>query len=390
MNKATDIKTYSNPLIDALNDERVRRGHTIKEMLAGCGISYTYYTELAKGGRSSDGMRPETLAPAAQYLGVTMLEVMKLAGRVREDDFPERVREVRLELEAAYLKLKGIPFWGEFVLRDIESLPNLAKVGVIRLVEIATGMSGKLLELNENDSSYFDACFKALELRERHITLRINTHEFKLTPEEEEHAKRISKAAAAAGSKKAATQLKYELADKVPVSEGGSLLHELDLQRAKSGHSIQHMCDELDMGTAIFYNYNLQGLKLSNLDAKGCLRFANYLRVSPMRVMALCSKVKIQYLFKAPATEGELDVAMKSISTTGQAKGYFGECLDELKTLSYESKLWLTLVYEQALGCPAKFSGVTDGELKSFLASEESDFAHAKASELITKVKATA
>lgn len=390
MTKATEIKTYTNPLIEALTEERTRRGHSIKEMLAGCGLSYTYYTELAKGGRSTDGMRPETLAPAAEYLGVTMFEAMKLAGRVREDDMPDQVREVRLELEAAFLKARGLPFWGDFILRDIEQLPNLARVGVIRLLELATEQPGQLLALSENDAIYFDACFKALEIRERHILLRINTHEYKLTPEEEEHAKRISKSLAAAGSKKAASQLKYELANKVPVSEGGSLLVELDAQRARCGHSIQQMCDELEMSTAIFYNYNLQGLKLSNLDAKGCLRFANYLKVSPIRLMALCSKVKLQYLFKAASNSESLSKALSTICSSGQAKSYFGESASQLEELSYESKLWLTLVYESAAGCVGRFTNVSAQELKAFLHSDESVFAQVKTSELILKAKSTA
>lgn len=127
------------PLLKALSDRAHQLGDDNHEMSAALGVTYGYILQLENGSRPVNTISDDFAAACAQYLGVSRLQALMMAGRVIPEDFFNSADVYQQELERAVKFIEADPTWAVVLTPELKTCSRDTLFGVIRLYEEATG-----------------------------------------------------------------------------------------------------------------------------------------------------------------------------------------------------------------------------------------------------------
>jgi len=126
-------------LMGALLACAAERGHNIGELATKLGFVYSYLTQLRTGTRKVSSISDDFARGCAEYLGVSMMEVLMLAGRIRAEDFTSSPAEYDQELARAISFICQDREWGSMVPSEMRAPKAPGQHLIVRLYEKATG-----------------------------------------------------------------------------------------------------------------------------------------------------------------------------------------------------------------------------------------------------------
>ena len=126
-------------LMGALMACAAERGQGITELATSLGFVYGYLTQLRTGTRKVSSISDDFARASAEYLGVSMMEVLMLAGRVTPEDFSTSPSDYDQELARAMSFISQDREWGSLVPSEMRAPKAPGQHLIVRLYEKATG-----------------------------------------------------------------------------------------------------------------------------------------------------------------------------------------------------------------------------------------------------------
>ena len=96
-------KSLENPeLINAIHSENRRRGWNLARLAGHIGISHIYMASLTNGARPLSALGLDKKRKLADYLGVSLIDLLLECGTLRGEDFPKGSVIPRMQPRNAY------------------------------------------------------------------------------------------------------------------------------------------------------------------------------------------------------------------------------------------------------------------------------------------------
>lgn len=134
-----ELKMPGGALIGALKACAGQRGHNLDKLSTNLGVKYCYISQLRSGIRHIDCITDWFARSCAQYLKVSVVRVMLLAGKLEPKDFHEPVTSYEGAVGAALDQVARDPRLGGLVTTAVRDGSADAKHSLVRLYEEATG-----------------------------------------------------------------------------------------------------------------------------------------------------------------------------------------------------------------------------------------------------------
>jgi transcriptional regulator with XRE-family HTH domain len=127
------------PLLRALSNRAHELGDDSHEMSAALGVTYGYILQLEHGNRPMNTISDDFAFACAQYLEVPRLQVLRMAGRIKPEDFFSGADVYRQQVERALRFIEADPVWSTVLTAEMRASSPDTLFEVIRLYEVATG-----------------------------------------------------------------------------------------------------------------------------------------------------------------------------------------------------------------------------------------------------------
>jgi len=141
-------------LLTLLIEEGARRGLSTKELVASIKLTVSHFGMLRTGQRSVPRLGDDVLSRMAQFLGLSLVAVMLLAGRLQREDFVAPTSTHARELQSAMRQLQNDPAFAGYVTPKIMALGPEEQFLIVKLYEAARGL--KLLSSYTSVSDVVD------------------------------------------------------------------------------------------------------------------------------------------------------------------------------------------------------------------------------------------
>lgn len=95
---AQEMKQPENrKLVEAIHKENRRRGWTLDDLADHLGISRVYMSKISRGTRQLSELNRETQRKLADYLGISLVELLLGCGGLELTDLPEDISRLGLK-----------------------------------------------------------------------------------------------------------------------------------------------------------------------------------------------------------------------------------------------------------------------------------------------------
>lgn len=127
------------PLVGALQGCAAERGHMLKELASELGVTYGYISQLRSDLRSVQNVSDDFARKCAKYLGVPLMQVWVLAGKLQPSDlYPCKVTFAS-QLANAIEFIGRDKYWGHQLTTELRSMNADSQHMLVKLYQKATG-----------------------------------------------------------------------------------------------------------------------------------------------------------------------------------------------------------------------------------------------------------
>lgn len=115
------------------------RQHTLDQVARYLGVQYSYINQLRNGFRKVSSISQELSQACAQYLGISRLQVLMMAGQITAEDVLQRRGACTSDLERAMQYICDDIQWTHLITPELRTADQGSQYAVVRLYETATG-----------------------------------------------------------------------------------------------------------------------------------------------------------------------------------------------------------------------------------------------------------
>lgn len=115
------------------------RQHTHDQVARYLGVQYSYLNQLRNGLRKVSSVSRDFSQACAQYLGVSRLQVLMMAGQISPEDVLQPGVAYRTDLERAMQYICEDLEWRHLITPELRGAGLDSQFAVVRLYEVATG-----------------------------------------------------------------------------------------------------------------------------------------------------------------------------------------------------------------------------------------------------------
>jgi hypothetical protein len=134
-----EVRQPGSALIQLMIRTAADRGLSNREMLTRVGIAKTYFGLLRLGRRPIARLSDESFAKIAEFLGLSRIAVLLLAGRISQSDFSASPRALRHDLRAVLQLMQRDAEYGGLISPAVFAAPPDVQMLIVRLFQDVRG-----------------------------------------------------------------------------------------------------------------------------------------------------------------------------------------------------------------------------------------------------------